>query len=779
MPANQYSTILLESDCFASSSPQKGAILSVKNSKITGNGWAGIYVSGGNGVTYGGLTSLYFSQSSAYPARAYFENSEVSGSIEGIANYAKDLDFQTLYFQNTSGGIIQARNTIFKNNTVALTFANYRNYYYGFPPIISSNTNKKHNDASFFQFCTFKYDNTSPSTPGTPTNLVQLKDVEGVSFYGCTFSDVNHVSNMAIASLNAGVKVDAGCNCPTCPASPSNPCIGGTMVATTFTGFKNSINAQNLASAHNFTIQNSTLTDAWQSGISLTGCFSGNILKNQVSLKEISGGLQPRGIALGGSTGFRVEQNEINGDNTTHTFGIVVDNSMGNNNEIYKNRVGLSGGGTGKLQYSMQANGKNFKGTSGIQVENGLRYFCNDLSSNSYVTAQDISIFPLGGVTLTGVAQTQAEIGSGTNKNPSNDFAQNKNQGYHFNNDLSNIAVQYWVDNFGHPGQVPVYNKGYVYLNPTSSSKSCPNGNYYNSPSTSDYASFATVRDNLAGQIASDDAGDCATYGYCAYAEHLNAYFRLTDDMLQHYLYPDAVYNTHIDSIAADTVYTFGDSSVIHIDSVIMVLANSTYGYGYKVWLAGIYAQLGQFDDAYDVLDAIPVDYSLSTDENDDLDNIKTILELAETLAGNDDDWSDIDGGTKSWLESQTSGGDGYSRYLARYFMARYENSWQIPEVIEETSEEKPSGLKPAYANTRDVQLAPNPVTDNLNITIQGMQGMATATVFDITGRKLLEQQVNANGTTLLNMTALKPGAYNIRLVYNKKLLMTQVIIKQ
>jgi Secretion system C-terminal sorting domain/Outer membrane protein SusF_SusE len=77
------------------------------------------------------------------------------------------------------------------------------------------------------------------------------------------------------------------------------------------------------------------------------------------------------------------------------------------------------------------------------------------------------------------------------------------------------------------------------------------------------------------------------------------------------------------------------------------------------------------------------------------------------------------------------------------------------------------------------VEFAPNPVRDILNITVraQELQGDARAIVYNHLGQRVMDQNLIINGTAQLNMAGLKAGHYTIQLTNGQFMVGKSVVV--
>jgi hypothetical protein len=77
-----------------------------------------------------------------------------------------------------------------------------------------------------------------------------------------------------------------------------------------------------------------------------------------------------------------------------------------------------------------------------------------------------------------------------------------------------------------------------------------------------------------------------------------------------------------------------------------------------------------------------------------------------------------------------------------------------------------------------DITVAPNPVKDILSIQYDGIKGNATATLYDPSGRKVMENVLSA-GSNNFSVAALSPGLYIISVQFADGGTYTQKVLKQ
>lgn len=234
----------------------------------------------------------------------------VNGATIEHARNAISMGEHQPYKTIPSGGVVTANNAIFRNNRRSVEFLKY-----GFQ------------NASAFNNVTFTVDAGFRFTDDFPAH-VTLWDVKGVKFENCTFE--NNLNGKAwdedysngIFSIDAGYEVVGGC---------------------IFEGFNRGVRASGAATMNNIVIKHSDFSNnAW--GSLITEFDNPVISDNDFHVGTdylLSANNNYEGLILSGSDGFLIEDNfftkTANITLVEETRGIRVFNSLGSENEIYKN----------------------------------------------------------------------------------------------------------------------------------------------------------------------------------------------------------------------------------------------------------------------------------------------------------------------------------------------------------------------------------------------------------------------------------------------------------
>lgn len=381
---------------------------------------------------------------------------------------------------STTGGIIQATDALFKNNTtsvIALEYSNFNPY-----------TGAEMNNKSYFKNCDFVVDNDYLGS-GDFYYHVELCNVNGINFHGCDFSVSPNVNG--VSSNSAGiVAYDSGFGVLSfCENQNVSPCPEYSLKRCTFSGFHNGIFSFNEGNiARTFSVRDAIFTNNHR-GIYMMNMGYATIIGNEFNIGCNSD--CGYGVYADGVTNFYIEENlfrPVSGTNCS-TFGVGVFNSE-SVNDVYRNTFeDLT---CGNVSYGMNyfANIGTF---SNIQ---GLTYTCNENSNNGidfYVLKDNGT----GGIPKQGSSTIPA----------GNTFSGSL---YHFYNDGDNNVNYYY--NVGALQETPDASKIYhVSAYPTINANDCishyGNGGIIKSPKEKTELAeiYYTSEDNHERYIAAGD----------------------------------------------------------------------------------------------------------------------------------------------------------------------------------------------------------------------------------------------------------------------------------
>jgi len=414
-------------------------------------------------------------------AQGYLElnSSTVMNAENGVAVWALEDNYWW-----TSGGIVKAINSTFKNNTKSIHFIPYDNT---FPP-----TGQACNNLSYFKNCNFilnyEYiDNTMFY------KHVDLHGVSGIDFYACEFSNAasNGVSpwNNGIASYGSKFKVDAGCDQPIVPCPEQN------LIPSTFSGFYRAISAHgsgigtpiyevwnaeftnNTIGIYNIMAPGAVMVDN-DFYIGLNGTTDGDNCDNVSSF----------GIDVHAAAGYAIENNyftKISGGNPGNYVGVRLTETESEADDVYKNEyTGLSVGNLAEgLNRSIL-----------LHDHTGVAYLCNENSYNSY----DFHVAENS--TINGHIGSE-DLPSG---NTLSQFSQNVE--LQFRNDYTqDINYYYYVDEPDHL-QVLNYYSDFIILHEVATENTCPD--HYGGGGTGINVVISSTEKGVKQQVYSQNMAD-------------------------------------------------------------------------------------------------------------------------------------------------------------------------------------------------------------------------------------------------------------------------------
>ena len=321
-----------------------------------GEMWQGIIVEGNANIRQAALA-----QGSVILTNATIENAR-----DAICTMGSNPDS---VFEHT-GGIIQATNTLFRNNRRSVAFLSYENHTTG--GAVTDN-------ASYFTRCTFTVDNNNLfAQNGTSfNNHVTMWHVRGVKFNGCAFRNetANH-GGKAIYTEEAGFIAKRVCP----QMSNLDPCVcnangNDTVTRCSFSGFHTAVHSANGHASYAVTLDNCDFSDN-RTGVTLNAADNA-----QVSFCDfdLSAPASLYGLYLKNSTGYTVESNSLHSEpytNSPSATGISVVHSGTAENVIRKNVFR-------NLMYGCLAQDTNGT-TLNVKPQPGLQFQCNDFQDCSY-----------------------------------------------------------------------------------------------------------------------------------------------------------------------------------------------------------------------------------------------------------------------------------------------------------------------------------------------------------------------------------------------------------
>lgn len=283
---------------------------------------------------------------------------------------------------NSTGGIINASDCMFKNNSRDIQFLSYQN-------TSPSNSNILLNNRSSFRNVTFET-NDQLRKPGVlPTYHVTMFEVTGITYSGCIFQNTaatganNGVLGGGINALDARFSVRSSCDVLT--LFP-NPCPPSSLNRSKFTNLLYGVRASNGGSStRNVTIDETDFLDVKQ-GVYLRGADFSSITRSTFEIPDgtfsFPGGIVAAyGAYFDHSQSFKCEDNDFESDGTNNTFkfGVIVNNSLSGASTVYSNRFKGTTVGT-------HAQRDNYDGQLGLKIN------CDDYNFPGEENMYDIAV---------------------------------------------------------------------------------------------------------------------------------------------------------------------------------------------------------------------------------------------------------------------------------------------------------------------------------------------------------------------------------------------------
>ena len=276
-------------------------------------------------------------------------NSSIQNSEYGIYAYKMENNIELdgwITVSGYEGGIIQVSNSSFINNQRSVQFEDYSSF----------------NSLSSFTNCEFKND-TNYFISTYPPYFMRISGMQNIDIINCDF--INETDSICVQkgiySFDSNIDIEGLYDENT---EEWDSCL--------FKNLQYGIYAANSTSNHYIDVRHTVFNDNWR-GLYTSAIDNSRITSNSFIVDtpyEENGGC---GLYLNNSTGYWVEENAFYHDpavTDTMGVGIVVHNSGGDANEIYRNTFE-------NLQLGITAQEQN-RNTS---VKNqGLQILCNDFN---------------------------------------------------------------------------------------------------------------------------------------------------------------------------------------------------------------------------------------------------------------------------------------------------------------------------------------------------------------------------------------------------------------
>ena len=340
-----------------------------------------------------------------------------------IITIPEDFD-EPLSMSIYGGGIVIAENASFVNNKQAVNFQSY---------IYINSLNNEIDNISEFINCHFTVNNDALFTVKDYESQVYLHGVKGVSFKGCTFSDIQTKNSLddygiGIYANTAGFRINN--NRAMYDLIPYEP------TTSYFSGYGTAIRIQNAQSMPariyntEFTNNHVSVNAKASYALCLQMCNIYNSHRGHASSLY--------GLILNECDNYSVANNMFHGDGTgIHLTGDVISNNRINNNTFY--------------QMCLAINVDGVQGNEINEVPNiGLKILCNLFDNNE----EDIRIAENGRISMLQgafIASNGVYLGTG------NQFGSSITSPININNRNDNAFIGYYYNQSG-LNHLPLYN---------------------------------------------------------------------------------------------------------------------------------------------------------------------------------------------------------------------------------------------------------------------------------------------------------------------------------
>ena len=286
----------------------------------------------------------------------------------------------------SSGGIVMASNSTFKNNWRSVEYISYHNFF--------TTSNNEISNKGLLSNCEFIWDDDYEALAGTDIGpAITLCDIFGLRIQGCDFIDnrsyITKLNDRTVRvfSIDAGYRV-IGRRFIGSLLSPQPTEYDETEYDVgQFINMREGIRATNSSSQANVIVDHCKFLNS-HIGVNIRGVDNSMVTRNLFSYtadhpNEISSMFQ---LGIVEATDYMVEGNHFMNDvNGASVLGALVMNTGVEQNVIYKNKY--DGVFTGNYAF-----GKNTNDLSGTFSTSGLQWKCNEYNNFKYDQYVDNSI---------------------------------------------------------------------------------------------------------------------------------------------------------------------------------------------------------------------------------------------------------------------------------------------------------------------------------------------------------------------------------------------------
>lgn len=707
-----------------------GGTLIVNGGTLTsaceGEIWSGIFVDGHPDQP----------QQARYQGRVILNNATIAHAHNAI-NTRDTSDF----LWEHSGGIIQANNTLFLNNKRSVEFDAYEN---------TNSQGNVTNNVSYFSNCTFRIDSNNYFAENNCAfiNHISMRGVRGIKIEGCHFENVSgNAGGKAIYTNDAGYTVRRICPI----VSNTDPCVcDGDVVRCSFSGFEEAVLSANANGQYDIIIDNCDFSNN-KTAMVVNAVNNVQFSHNDCNLTYPIAGVY--GLKLNSSHGYIVEGNAfyIFIFSANQAEGVICNNSGTTENSVHKNDFH-------NLHYGIRAVGNNGFSSPNIQPR-GLQFTCNEFDANFY----DIYV---------NASASIRHFQGSSAKGADNDFINTRSRSLTIPTSLDTVYY-YWSVAANHN---PISSGGYrLQLGSVNNCAStlCNNLPYnpgmiagrnispidiYEQMDAEYQQRSQDFYDNNYDNIlrVSEENAD-AIYSQDEILRAFSAVGQLSELSLRMAEFS----NYYIKIILQDSVLNFAEliNWYEHV--------NTTES---KYLIIETYYQTGKYDDAIQLLEAIPEMYDLDTNQVADYEQYIAFHVLRNALINNESNdnhshtWYQLTESEKNDLQHIAESGNSKAARMAQGVLCFfYDICYEDTDLSDynQTVSQGRNTINVAPLNEH-LRIYPNPVFSQL--TIESSNLILSVTIYDMSGRRLLGKITYLNNISL-NISNLRQGIYLLRVV--------------
>jgi len=255
------------------------------------------------------------------------DNSIIENARFGVSTGATDSEGRLIW--STVGGIVKGYNSTFLNNYKDIQFMSY-----------------SYSNSSRFQNVVFETASELIDGRSYPSDHVSMCGVSGVMFQGCTFINTSFIdSTLSVQLRGNGIRsIDAAYTVTDLCLNQEPPC--SNPVTTSFSKLNYGVLTYNSGPTNAIKIEKTEFINNHR-GIHLGNADYATVTANSFQIPVWTENDTCYGLYLGYCTGYHVEGNSFEAPGNTlqtsgppidiHEIGLIVDNSGGQPNEIYRN----------------------------------------------------------------------------------------------------------------------------------------------------------------------------------------------------------------------------------------------------------------------------------------------------------------------------------------------------------------------------------------------------------------------------------------------------------